>query len=265
MRRNTIAFFMIGFILLAGCRARPASLAADPIPATSTTSLPAPPGPLINTTHTRTPSPTLLPQATDSPTSTPSPTITLTPSQTPTNSLTPTFEFPQVTVLMRAFCRYGPGKAYLYAHELKQGDQAEVNGRNAASTWLWIKPPGLTWHCWVAASVVAVSGELARLVVVQPSLPHSSLYGPPGNVRAVRSGDQVTVSWKRVRMTQDDDRGYLIEASLCQDGSLVQVAVQTNDISYQFTDQGGCTGTSGGRLYTVEKHGYTDPVVIPWP
>jgi hypothetical protein len=31
---------------------------------------------------------------------------------------------------MRAFCRYGPGQAYLYSHELKEGDPAEVHGRN---------------------------------------------------------------------------------------------------------------------------------------
>ena len=75
----------------------------------------------------------------------------------------------------------------------------------------------------------------------------------------------VTVAWDRVWMTQDDDRGYLIEATVCQDGGLVSVAVQTDETSYVFTDETSCGGGSGGRLYTVEKHGYTVPVDIPWP
>jgi hypothetical protein len=33
---------------------------------------------------------------------------------------------------------------------------------------------------------------------------------------------------------------------------------------YNFTDQPGCSQPSGGKLYTVEKHGYTDPVDIRW-
>jgi hypothetical protein len=35
--------------------------------------------------------------------------------------------------------------------------------------------------------------------------------------------------------------------------------------SYTFTDGPGCSQPSGGKLYTVEKHGYTSPVDIPWP
>jgi len=75
----------------------------------------------------------------------------------------------------------------------------------------------------------------------------------------------VIITWSKVWMTEDDDRGYLIEATVCQNGGLVSTAVQTNDTSYTFTDETSCGGGSGGRLYTVEKHGYTDPVEIPWP
>jgi hypothetical protein len=45
----------------------------------------------------------------------------------------------------------------------------------------------------------------------------------------------------------------------------VPIAVHTDDTSYVFADEGGCAGSSSGLLYTVEKHGYTDPVTIPWP
>jgi hypothetical protein len=88
------------------------------------------------------------------------------------------------------------------------------------------------------------------------------ILGPGG---PTRSGNQVTVSWEAVWMTEDDDRGYLIEATICQNGVLIPIAVQTDSTSYTFTDDQNCSGESRGRLYTVEKHGYTTPVEIPWP
>ena len=80
-----------------------------------------------------------------------------------------------------------------------------------------------------------------------------------------RDGDAVTVSWQPVNMTEDDDRGYMIEAHLCQNGNLLWTAVATMGTTYTFTDETTCAEASNGLLYTVEKHGYTDPVSIPWP
>jgi hypothetical protein len=167
--------------------------------------------------------------------------------------------------LEQANCRYGPGTAYLYSQGLYSGDQAQVEGRNYSGSWLWIQPENLDRHCWAAASVMGVSGDVKRLPVVQTRLPQSTLYGPPSSVFATREGDQVLVTWERVWMTEDDDRGYLIEASVCQNGSRIPIAVQTYENSYPFTDEQNCAGSSGGKLYTVEKHGYTTPVEIPWP
>jgi len=166
---------------------------------------------------------------------------------------------------MQANCRYGPGIVYLYSHGLYQGDHGEVNGRNYSGTWLWIKPDNLDRHCWVAASVVEVQGDIRTVVVHRSQLPHSSFYGPPGNLRASRDGDHVIVAWDPVWMTDDDYRGYLIEATICQNGNLVPVAVHTDHPSYEFSDELNCSGESGGRLYTVDKHGYSDPATIPWP
>jgi len=165
----------------------------------------------------------------------------------------------------RAFCRYGPGKAYLYSHELKVGDQVEVHGRNASRTWLWVKPYNLERRCWAAASVLQANGDISTVNVVTTRLPKSTLYGPPESVDAWRDGDDVTVEWEEVWMTEDDFRGYLIEATVCQNGNLIFVAVQTNENSITITDESSCSGSSEGKLYTVEKHGYTDPVDIPWP
>lgn len=256
-------FVLIFAVLLTGCGGGFQFLVSPPptptanLTATST----------LTQTPTTTPTPVPTATRTSTVTLTRTPTITLTPTitSTPTITPTPTYDFPDVTVLMQANCRYGPGTAYLYSHGLYQGDEAEVNGRNYSGTWLWIKPENLDRHCWVAASVVEVQGDIRTVVVHRSQLPFSSLYGPPGNVRASRDGDRVIVTWDPVWMTDDDYRGYLIEATICQNGDLVPVAVHSDHPSYEFSDELNCSGESGGKLYTVEKHGYTDPVTIPWP
>jgi hypothetical protein len=205
---------------------------------------------------------------TRTPTITLTPTQTYTPSLTPTATvtLTPTYSFPQVVVQKQANCRYGPGTAYLYSFGLYPGDKGEVNGRNNSGTWLWIKPENLSRHCWMAASVAEVTGDVFSVVVVERQLPFATtLYDPPNNVQATRDGDTVRVTWNKVNMTEDDDRGYLIEATVCQEGHLIFMAVSTNDTFYEFSDEPGCPVASNGLLYTVEKHGYTEPVTIPWP
>jgi hypothetical protein len=239
-------------LLLAGCQTATPEL-PDPAPILTQTPLP-PASPTASSTVT--------------PTLTWTATITASPTKTasPTESSTPTPEVPQTIALMQAFCRYGPGKAYLYSHGLYEGDHGLVDGRNYSGSWLWIKPENLDRHCWVSASVVEVRGDIKQAPIVQTNLPRANnLYGPPQNLRAERDGDQVRVSWKRVNMTADDDRGYLIEATLCQGGNLVAIAVHTDNTYYEFTDERSCAGSSNGQIYTVEKHGYVDPIPIPWP
>ena len=166
---------------------------------------------------------------------------------------------------MQAFCRYGPGKAYLYSHGLDAGDRVLLDGRNYNGNWLWVQPENLNRHCWAAASVMEIHGEIALLHQVTTKLPYSTLYGPPQRVEAVRFGSVVTIAWEAVWMTQDDYRGYLIEANVCQGGQRIPFAMHVDGTSTEVIDEPGCSGISSGKLYTVEKHGYTDPVLIPWP
>lgn len=224
-------------------------------------------------TATQTPTPTMTPTATATATSSRTPTETPTPSNTPTPTITPTpsitptptFDFPDVDVQLQAHCRYGPGTAYLHAADLYPGDHGLVWNRNHGADWLWVRFDKLHYACWVHESVVEIEGDPMTVTVYFHPLPKSTLYGPVQQVSAQRDGDDVIVSWQEVWMTDDDDRGYLIEANICRDGYLISVAVHTNGTSYTFDDDLTCERESSARIYAVEKHGYTDPVSIPWP
>lgn len=239
--------------------AESASATTTPVPNTS------------SPTHTLTS--TITPTNTPTSTVTSTATVTFTPSLTSTNTitLTPTFAFPEVEVSVNAaHCRYGPAKAYLHAADLYEGDRGLVQGRYQYSNWLYVKWEKLNYRCWVSPFVVNVVGDVSTVGFARIGLDRipSTLYQPPTNVRATRNGDVVTITWDRVPMTEDDDRGYLIEAFVCQNGSYLWWPVSFANqyiTSYTVEDHAGCPFESKGIIYTVEKHGYTEPVLIPWP
>jgi hypothetical protein len=212
------------------------------------------------------------PAATSTPTETITPTITFTPTieLSPTATATPTFAFPTVTVNKQAHCRYGPSVAYLHAADLYPGDAGSVRGRYIYSNWLYIKFDKLDYFCWVAPSVVDVVGDVSNLAYKDLNLQSigSNQYGPPSGVTAVRDGNQVTISWNQVKMTKDKDRGYLLELFVCQDTIYKWWTDSYPDqftTSYTVKDEAGCAQPSSGKLYTVEKHGFSEPAIIPWP
>jgi hypothetical protein len=232
------------------------ALIATPTPtATATATASATP------TFTATPTATNTATITPTPSHTPTPTITLTPSITPT----PTYDFPDATVLQQAHCRYGPNKAYLHAGDLYEGDHGLVWNINYGATWLWVSWDKQSWPCWIAASLVEVDGNVENLAVYYHQLPKSTLYGPVKKVEATRQGNDVVVDWEGIWMTEDDFRGYMIEATVCRDGYMISLVVQTDGTSYLFDDDPSCEADSSARLYAVEKHGYTDFVNVPWP
>jgi hypothetical protein len=273
MARNLywlVSFATISIFLLLGCNSQPEvtlQIKSQPSLTNSQTPINQPsqsPIPSKTLTHTVSPTPTNTrsPKPTNSPTVTLTPVDTLTPSITPT----PTFEFPNITVNVdNAHCRYGPGKAYLHAADLYKGDVGQVWNRNYASTWLWVRFDKLNYACWVATSLLDILGDISTISTYFPPLPKSSLYNPPKKVIATRNGDQVIVTWEEVWMTEDDFRGYLIEAKICQNGYMIDVAVHAEKTSYTFIDERTCEGQSKGRLYAVEKHGYSESIQILWP
>ncbi len=215
---------------------------------------------------TATPTFTETPKATFTPTETLTPTVTF----TPTITATATFAFPTVTVNKQAHCRYGPSVAYLHAADLYAGDTGTVRGRFIYSNWLYIKFDKLDYFCWVAPSVVDVVGDVSTVAYKELNLQSigSNQYGPPGGVTAVRDGNTVMISWNQVKMSKDKDRGYLLELFVCQKTSLLWWTDSYPDqesTSYTVRDEAGCASPSSGKLYTVEKHGFSEPAIIPWP
>jgi hypothetical protein len=219
---------------------------------------------------TETPKPTRTSTATQTTASEPTTTFTPTIELSPTASATPTFAFPSVTVNKQAHCRYGPSVAYLHAADLYPGDVGTVRGRFIYSNWLYIKFDKLNYFCWVAPSVVDVVGDVSTVAYKELNLQSigSNMYGPPTNVTAVRDGNNVTISWNKVEMTLDDDRGYLLELFVCQDTFYkwwTDSYPDQDSTSYTVRDEAGCAQPSSGKLYTVEKHGFSEPAIIPWP
>lgn len=208
---------------------------------------------------TETPTPTLTFTPTFTETLTPTLTFTPTITLSPTITATPTFAFPSVTVNKQAHCRYGPSVAYLHAADLYAGDVGTVRGRFIYSNWLYVKFDKLNYFCWVAPSVVDVVGDISKINYAELHLQTigSNMYGPPKGVTAVRDGSRVTISWNQVKMTKDDDRGYLLWWTDSYEDQFTT--------SYTVKDEAGCPEPSSGLLYTVEKHGFSEPAVIPWP
>jgi hypothetical protein len=230
--------------------------------------------PNVSATQADTTTPTAISTATETSTSTftPVPADTLTPTITPSPTIeaSPTFAFPTVTVNQQAHCRYGPSVAYLHAADLYPGDVGTVRGKYLYSKWLFVKFDKLNYFCWVAPSVVDVVGDISKIKLTELNLQAigSNQYGPPKNVTVVRNGNKVTVSWDQVEMTKDKDRGYLWELFVCQNGNYIWWTDSYPDqftTSFTVKDEAGCNEPSSGLLYTVEKHGFSEPVKIPWP
>jgi hypothetical protein len=212
---------------------------------------------------------TPVPASVESMTPTETPTITRTPTITPT--LTP----PRVSILVHSACLYGPGSAYLFKYGLNATVWMRVIGRNQDGTWLNVRSGNdPDWNaCWIKATLVKFDiGKITDVPILWTALPYSNLYPPP-LVSANRVGNEVTIFWQPVGMTEDDYRGYLIEAWVCQGGKQVflpigyvtSFAQNTGMMAATVTDEPGCDVPSNARIYSTEKHGYSSYRMIAWP
>lgn len=249
------------------CSALPACAPriAPPPPVTPASPVPDTASPVPSETST----PTLLPTQSPLPTATATP--TLLPTGTPSPTPVPTYVFLRGEVnVEHASCRYGPGAPYLYKYGLVGGSNLEIIGRNDPGTWIEIRAIGGNNPCWVKASLLNVRGDVMGVAPIAPDdvgLPQSPYYGPPTGISATRSGNEITVSWDTFVLRPGDDSEqfpYLVEAWVCVGGQIVFTPLGTYETSIKITDEPGCSSPSHGRVYAVEKHGYTRWVVIPW-
>jgi hypothetical protein len=66
-------------------------------------------------------------------------------------------------------CRFGPATSYNVTGALLQGRQAEIIGRNADSTWWYVRNPSdPSTSCWLSADFVETVGDVQSLPVVTP-------------------------------------------------------------------------------------------------
>jgi len=198
------------------------------------------------------------------------------PFLTPTETFAPTITqviivpFLEGIVNEQASCRYGAGAAYLFEWGLYPGDEVRILNRNSDGSWVYIKPITYNNECWVRVDLLDFKGNVNNLEEYYSPPPYvfTYLYKPVKYVKVNRIGTKVTINWDPVKMTEDDDRGYLIEAWVCQGGKYIFFA--SNYFPYTNTtaninDEPGCTEKSHARFYTVEKHGYMPFIEIPWP
>jgi hypothetical protein len=276
MRTVLIALPIAGGALVLGFAAGLAVPANPLAAATATptaTSSPVPtgtdsPSATASLTHTATLPPTAnsTPTASDTPTPAGPPTETLRPSRTPSITPTPTFDPPEGRILQQANCRYGPGAAYLYEWGLYPTNHVDILATNQLRDWYYVHPWYYLGDCWVRADLVEViQGDTSALREFYGLLPFAELYKPPSVVNAVRNGDEVTISWSYVWMTEEDYVGYLIEAWLCVDGQLIFTPIAVDGLAYTVHDEAGCLQPSSGRVYTADKHGYTEWRRVEWP
>ena len=168
-----------------------------------------------STTHEASPpvlgSPAFAGTATPGVTQTADPGTAITPptnlaTSTRTATPSPTPGIPVGMATQNANCRLGPGNAYRNIATLLEGQTAELEGRNAESSWWWIGTPGASGgHCWVWGGSLSIVGDAASLPVIAapptdtpvpvdqqpPSVVLS--YGPSGSGRPTEQ-DKITLS-----------------------------------------------------------------------
>jgi uncharacterized protein YraI len=111
-------------------------------------------------------------------TSTSTVTVTVTATNTPITPPPPSVT--SVIANLDANCREGPGTAFEVYGNLIKGQDAVIKGRLADNSWFLIAIAGRSMNCWIAASIVDVSGNLDVVQIVPaPAAPPVAGVEPP--------------------------------------------------------------------------------------
>jgi hypothetical protein len=156
---------------------------------------------------------------------------------------------------------------------LYAGERVEVVGHMLLNdNWLLVhRVTRPDFNCWVSGNFLDWLAEPEHIPSISEHhrvLPWSPYYGALKGVSASREGNIVTVSWNKLVLNAGDDSlqiPYMVEAWVCQEGEFVFRAVGSKSLSAKVQDEPGCEEASHGRVFGVEKHGYTRWVQVPWP
>jgi hypothetical protein len=200
-------------------------------------------------------------------------TISRTPLISQTNTPTPVQTYAILrgkVVPEHANCRYGPGAPYLYKYGLVGGSNLEIIGRDDLGSWLLIQAIGGSNPCWVKAELMEIRGDLDMVQPVPPDIIQawSPYYPPITGVSAARNGETVLISWHPLQLRAGDDSEqipYIVEAWICKDNNVFFTPIGTYNTSVEVIDEEGCSEISFAQVIAAEKHGYTKPVLVPWP
>jgi hypothetical protein len=219
-----------------------------------------------------TPTITITPEPTA--TLTPIPTNTLTPTITPTPSVTPE---PTYTVIRGVVnqghvnCYYGPSKAYLYKYGLLKGNRLDIIGYIPDTGYIEVQAIGGDNPCWMNLELMDVQGDINTVKPVDPltiKMPWSPYYLGLAYAKAERSGNEISITWSPLKLRAGDDseqEPYLLESWVCRSGKLTFVPIGAYQNQAKVMDEPGCNELSHGRVYGVEKHGYTKYLMFDWP
>ncbi len=244
--------------------------------------------PTVAPSATSMPTDTSTPQPSSTTTSEPTATLTITPSPTSTYTLTvtpvptvtsePTATSTPVYVVLRGVvnqghvnCYYGPSKAYLYKYGLLKGNRLDIIGWQPDTGYLEVQAIGGDNPCWMNMEFMDIGGNIQSVRPVSPEeikLPQSPYYPAPVFAKAERSGDEVTVTWAPLKLKPGDDseqEPYLLETWVCRNGKITFAPIGTYQNRAKVVDEPGCAEPSHGRVYGVEKHGYTKFMEFDWP
>ena len=115
------------------------------------------------------PTPVTPPTSTSTPTAIPIETLlaaaelpTITPTSTPQISLASPKDQP-------VNCRFGPDTSYAVIGALIVGRQAEIIGKNADVTWVYVRNPSdPSTNCWLSVDFINIAGDMELIPAVGP-------------------------------------------------------------------------------------------------
>lgn len=266
-KRFSAMTILLLLIVTSACNpAQPITIATIPpidVPPTAT------PQPLLITTAilSLTPTATNTSTTTDTPANTNTPTVTATPTITPE----PTYLVLRGKVTNHVSCFYGPSNHYLYKYGLLKGNRLDIIGYIADTGFIEVQAIGGHNPCWMNLKFMDVQGDIQLIRPVDPltiKIPRSPYYSSLNWAKATREGSEVTITWDTLEISPGKDslqEPYLVEVWVCQAGKLTFVPIGAYDNKATVLDEPGCSQASFGRVYGVEKHGYTKPLEIQWP